>query len=167
MKRQKLKKKQRFQLIQLAEYFVSGGAYFWTGYLVFFVADKGFHWTLWWAKLSANIIGWIINYLLQRYWVFKNPKLNQHRTQVTGRYIFITLVDFVLDYFIVRELKAVGITPYIGQFVSSGFFTFWNYVWYRFWVFPEHMKKHKTKVTLPRVVAHRAHGHSAYHSSRS
>jgi putative flippase GtrA len=166
MKQQKLKKKQRLQFKQLIEYFVSGGTYFWTGYLVFFVADKGFHWTLWWAKLSANVIGWILNYVLQRYWVFKNPKLNQHRTQVTGRYIFITLVDFVLDYLIVRQLKAVGITPYIGQFVSAAFFTGWNYFWYRFWVFPDQFSKRKTKISLPRVVAHRAQGHSAYHSSR-
>jgi len=166
MTHKKLKKKQRFQLIQLVEYFISGGAYFWAGYLVFFVAEKGLHWNLWWAKLSANIVGWVVNFMLQRYWVFKNPKLRNHQTQVTSRYIIITLVDFLLDYVIVRELKAVGITPYIGQFVSSGFFTFWNYVWYRFWVFPEQFKKRKTKITVPRIVAHRAHGHSAYHSSR-
>src|SRR5579864_3456199 len=119
--------KKWFSLRQFIEYFISGGAYFWAGYLTFFVADKGLHWTLWWAKLSANLVGWTINYILQRYWVFRNPQFAKHVTQVTGRYMFITLVDFMLDYFIVRELKAVGITPYIGQFVSSGFFTIWNY----------------------------------------
>jgi putative flippase GtrA len=163
MKQKRRKQKQRQTLRQFVEYFISGGAYFWTGYLVFFAADKGLHFSLWWAKLSANLVGWTVNYILQRYWVFRNPEFAKHVTQVTGRYALITLVDFVLDYIIVRELKAVGLTPYLGQFVSSGFFTVWNYLWYRFWVFPSTFAKRKTKVTVPRIVAHRAHGHSAYH----
>jgi putative flippase GtrA len=78
---------------------------------------------------------------MQRYWVFNNKSLKGHQTEVTGRYIFITLVDFVLNYLIVASLKAVGISPYIGQFISSGFFTVWNYLWYRFWVFPEKLSR--------------------------
>ncbi len=101
--------------------------------------------------------------MLQRFWVFNNPKLKQHQTEVTSRYIVITLVDFVLDYFIVYGLKLVGVTPYIGQFLSAGFFTGWNYLWYRLWVFPEKFSRRKqAKVTPLRILAHRAHGHSAY-----
>lgn len=120
---------------RFVEYLVSGGAYFWSGYAIFALAYSSLHWNLWWAKLAANIFGWTVNYLLQRFWVFRNPSLAKHRTEVTGRYIFITLLDFVLDYLIVQGLKNIGLTPYLGQFVSSGFFTLWNYVWYRNWVF--------------------------------
>lgn len=158
----KLTKRQRKLLIQFAEYMISGGAYFWSGYALFAYLWSGLHWSLWWAKLSANIFGWTVNFLLQRYWVFRNPSLRGHMSEVTGRYILITLIDFVLDYFIVAGLKMVGITPYIGQFISSGFFTIWNYLWYRFWVFPEKLVRKKVKVTAARVAAHRAHGHSAY-----
>ena len=134
-------KRRRKLIIQMIEYMISGGAYFWTGYLIFFIADKGLHWNLWWAKLASNVVGWSINYVLQRYWVFKNPHLKGHLAKTSARYIFITLVNFVLDYLIVAALKSAGLTPYIGQFVSSGFFTVWNYFWYRFWVFPESHKK--------------------------
>lgn len=134
-------KRNKRLLIQFAEYMISGGAYFWTGYLIFFIADKGLHFNLWWAKLLANIAGWTINYILQRYWVFKNPRLKGHLAETGARYMFITLVNFVLDYLIVAALKSAGLTPYIGQFVSSAFFTVWNYFWYRFWVFPESHKK--------------------------
>ena len=158
----KLRKSQRREVTRIVEYMISGGAYFWTGYLVFFALDKGLHWSLWWVKLGSNISGWTVNYILQRYWVFKNPRLSKHQTEVTSRYIIITLVDFVLDYFIILGLKTAGLTPYIGQFVSSGFFTVWNYLWYRFWVFPEKLKKKPVKITAVRVAAHRAHGHSAY-----
>lgn len=142
----KLKNKtKKSELIRIAEYMVSGGAYFWTGYLVFFFCDKLFGLSLFWAKLSANIIGWTVNYLLQRYWVFNNKQLSKYKTQVTGRYIFITLVNFGLDYLIVYTLQLAGLTPYLGQFVSSGFFTVWNYLWYKLWVFPEDTKKLKQR----------------------
>ncbi len=150
------------ELLRITEYMISGGAYFWTGYLVFFLADHVLHLSLWWAKLAANVIGWVVNYLLQRYWVFQSPNLQKNQTAVTTRYIIITLADFVIDYFIIRGLKAVGITPYIGQFISSGFFTVWNYLWYKYWVFPEKTLKKRTLLKPVRIVAHRAHGHSGY-----
>lgn len=161
-----LKKKEKKEIKRVTEYLISGGAYFWSGYLMFFAMDKGLHLNLWWAKLLANVTGWLVNYALQRYWVFTNPRLKKHQTEVTSRYIVITLVDFLLDYLIVASLKAVGITPYLGQFVSSGFFTFWNYAWYRWWVFPDKFKKQKPLTpTITKVIAHRAHGHSAYRSA--
>lgn len=159
----KLKKTRRREITRFAEYLISGGAYFWSGYLMFFALDKGLRTNFFWSKSVATLFGWTVNYILQRFWVFKNPTLKKHETEVTGRYIFITLVDFVLDYLIVYGLKAVGISPYIGQFVSSGFFTAWNYLWYRFWVFPEKfVNRPKTKIGIVKVVAHRPHGHSAY-----
>jgi putative flippase GtrA len=159
----KLKKNQRKLALQFAKYCVSGGAYFWSGYLMFFVADKGLHWNLWWAKMSANVVGWMVNYTLQRFWTFSNPELKKHKTQVTFRYGVITLVDFLLDYVIVASLKNLGLTPYLGQFASAGFFTFWNYLWYKYWVFPEKFGKKKKTHTLR--VAHRPHGHGAYRAA--
>ena len=136
----KLTKKRRKLIVQFVEYMISGGAYFWSGYLVFFLTYSKLAWGLWWAKLAANVFGWTVNFLLQRYWVFRNPHLKGHLGVVTGRYMVITLVDFVMDYFIVFGLKKyLGLTPYLGQFVSAGFFTGWNYFWYRFWVFPQRL----------------------------
>lgn len=89
--------------------------------------------------MTANVIGWTVNYLLQRFWVFRNPELSKHKVDVTGRYMVITLVNFFLDYIIVYALQLIGITPYIGQFVSAGFFTIWNYIWYKTWVFTTHI----------------------------
>lgn len=130
----------RRRIIQAVEYMVSGGAYFWSGYLAFFIFDKKLGWSLFGAKMGANLVGWTVNFILQRYWVFRNPHLRGQLGAVTGRYMVVTIVDFFLDYLIVAGLAAVGLTPYLGQFASAGFFTVWNYLWYRFWVFPEHHK---------------------------
>jgi putative flippase GtrA len=144
------KSKQHKVLIQFVEYMISGGAYFWVGYVIL-------------LYLNSNTVGWTVNFVLQRFWVFNNKNLNKHKTQVTGRYIFITLVDFVLNYLILLGLENIGIQPKFGQFISSAFFTGWNWFWYKLWVFPEHMKKQKTVITPARLVAHRPHGHSGYH----
>jgi putative flippase GtrA len=141
-------KRRKKLLVQAVEYFIAGGAYFWVGYAAFFVLDKGLHQNLLVTTMVSNVIGWSVNFLLQRYWVFKNPKAGSHMGQTTGRYIIITLVDFGLNYVILAGLKNVGISPYIGQFISSGFFTVWNYLWYRFWVFPDRYK-------TPKVLAYR------------
>lgn len=98
---------------------------------------SGLGWQLWWAKLAANVFGWSVNYALQRFWVFGRDMPARRRIHVSERYIFITLVDFLLDYLIVAGLRGAGLTPYLGQFVSAAFMTIWNYYWYRFWVFPE------------------------------
>lgn len=143
-KQREAAKQRRFrrELTRIGEYLISGGVYFWAGYLVFFLCDSLLGWSLWWAKLTANVVGWAVNFGLQRYWVFRNPQLAKHQAEVTGRYMAITLVNFVLDYFIVRGLQIIGISPYIGQFISAGFFTVWNYIWYKTWVFTNHFHKH-------------------------
>lgn len=129
------------------EYFISGGAYFWFGYLVFFATYSYLHWTLWWAKLLANVCGWTLNYYLQSYWVFGDRRKKGKQSLLSRRYIIITLVDFVMDYGIVAGLKGLGLTPYLGQFASSAFFTGWNYVWYRWWVFPaKYVHHHSRKI---------------------
>ena len=163
----KSKKPPKTEIRRISEYMVSGGAYFWSGYGVFFIIDKILGGSFFWAKSISTLAGWTVNYVLQRYWAFNNPALKNHQTEVTGRYAIITLTDFVLDFLIVWGLTHVSIfgfsiNPYVGQFVSAGFFTVWNYLWYRFWVFPEKFTSPKVKQTLPRIVAHRAHGHSAY-----
>jgi putative flippase GtrA len=165
------KKTQRKLVIQFIQYMVSGGVYFWVGYLAFALfygvhsdsfTFNGLGWNLWWSTITSNVIGWSVNYVMQRFWVFNNKSLKNNATQVTGRYIFITLVDFGLNYLILYGLRQIGITPYIGQFISSAFFTVWNYIWYRFWVFPEKIKKKRAVISPARVVAHRPHGPAAF-----
>jgi putative flippase GtrA len=151
-KKQKRLKQKRFrrEIYRIAEYLASGGVYFWTGYIVFFVTDSLFGWTLFAAKMTASVVGWTVNYLLQRFWVFNDPELSKHKVEVTGRYLFITIVDFFLDYLIVYSLQLAGITPYIGQFVSAGFFTVWNYAWYKTWVFTSRLHRRSKQIPKPK-----------------
>lgn len=128
---------------QILQYFVSGGAFFWSGYVAFAFFDSVLHWPLFASKLFANLIGISVNYLLQDRWVFSAQERAKHQKRRTGRYVIITLVNLGIDYLIVAGLKEIGISPYIGQFVSAGFFTLWNFLWYKYWVFAAHSPKLK------------------------
>ncbi|HSX04869.1 MAG TPA: GtrA family protein [Candidatus Saccharimonadales bacterium] len=121
---------------QFAKYMTGGGLYFVIGYAVFAVCYSGLHWSWFPAKIVSDAIGWTFNYLVQRLWAFKD-QIHLTELQHAGRYVFIESVGFVMDYLMIWGLKAIGITPYIGFFISAGFFTVWSFVWYKYWVFPE------------------------------
>ncbi len=131
-----MKKPSNQELRRFARYMVGGGAYFWIGYGVFALCYSvlGFDWFP--AKIAADVVGWTANYYIQRYWAF-GDRAHLSEMQHAGRYIFIESVGFVLDYIIIWGLDQIGISPYIGFFLSAAFFTVWSYFWYKHWVFPE------------------------------
>lgn len=120
---------------QLIGYTASGGARFWSGYGAFFVFDKVFGLHLWWAKQLANVLGLLVEFTLNRLFVFTGHKDRENIGQVSGKFLVITVINFLIDYWIILRLSKLGVSPYIGQFVSAGFFWAWNFVWYKFWVF--------------------------------
>lgn len=135
----------RHNVLQLVAYFIGGTSYFWSGYAVFALCYSGLHWAWWPAKMAGDAVGWTLNYLIQRFWAFNNAALKKHEGRTVEKYVLLTLFNFGLDYAIVGGLKAVGVSPYIGFFISAGFFTVWNYLWYRFWVFFARTKSNHIK----------------------
>lgn len=121
--------------VQFLEYWIGGNVFFISGYGTFCLLYGIFHWNWLPAKILGDAVGWTLNYLVQRYWAFARKDLKLHETKNRVRYIILSVVDTVLDYLIVGGLYHFGLTPYLGMFVSAGFFTFWNFLWYRYWVF--------------------------------
>lgn len=118
------------------KYLIGGSIYFWVGYGVFAVCFSVFHWNWFISKVCCDVIGWSLNYIVQRYWAFSD-RHSLSEMQHAGRYVFIETVGFVLDYLLIGGLYKLGITPYIGFFISGIFFTGWSFLWYKYWVFPE------------------------------
>lgn len=130
-------------VIQFLKFMVGGSTYFWSGYAVFALCYSGFGWDWLPAKMLADVVGFTLNYFIQRHWAFVSDGLKKKEGQTVSRYTLISIFSLGLDYAIIAGLNALGVSPYIGFFISSGFFTVWNYVWYRFWVFMANAKKAK------------------------
>ena len=126
----------RADSIRFFKYMVGGSIYFWVGYGVFALCYSGLHWKWFPAKLLADAIGWTLNYLVQRFWAFSDH-ISLGEMQHASRYVFIESIGFVLDYLLIGGLYHLGVSPYVGFFISGIFFTFWSFLWYKYWVFPE------------------------------
>lgn len=133
-----MKQKTNRLLAQMVRYALSGGAYFWSGYALFAILYSGLGVDVGWSKILSNGFGLTVNFLLQRWWVFRSKQATKTLPETSARYVLLMAINFVIDYGIVIGLAGVGLTPYIGQFVSAGFFTVWNYLWYKLWVFAPH-----------------------------
>lgn len=131
-----MKKKQAREVKRFTQYMVGGGAQFWAGYGAFALFDLVFHMSFWPAKLTAYAIGISLNFFIERFWAFRNNRLTKRQLHASAqRYYGLMVVDFILDQAIVGGLRSAGLTPYLGQFVSAGFFTIWNYLIFKLWVF--------------------------------
>lgn len=124
------------EVTRFAKYLVGGSLYFWIGYGVFAICYSGLHWYWLWAKALGDVIGWSTNYFFQRYWAFADH-VSLSEMQHASRYVFIETIGFIIDYLLIGGLRLIGISPYIGFLISGVFFTFWSYLWYKYWVFPE------------------------------
>lgn len=127
-----IKKRTRKLIVQFGEYLIAGGAYFWSAYFIILLLTPVIG--LWWANIIGNGVGVTINFILERNWVFEGSK-KRHLTEVSYKYIIFTAVNFLISYLILSSLRSAGIPISIGQFISAGFFTIWNYFWYKNWVF--------------------------------
>ena len=138
-KKHHLNKKQAKELKRIGAYMVGGGIWFWSGYILIVLLDN--HIGLFWANFVGNSVGLTLNFLVERYWAFKTNKPTAILV-ATKRYIVYTALNaFALNYFILLGLRGVGIPPEIGQFIASAFFTVWNYIWYKAWVFKGQERK--------------------------
>ncbi len=130
----KLKKSQQKELTRFGEYLVGGGVWFWSGYVLIVFLNGRL--PLFWANFIGNAVGITLNFMVERYWAFKTNRPSTLFV-ATWRYITYTALNaFLLNYLILAALKnQFGIQPKISQFIAAGFFTVWNYFWYKYWVF--------------------------------
>lgn len=129
------KKRSKAEITRIIQYSITGGAWFWSGYAMFALCYSVFGLDIIPAKIISYLFGLTVNFILERFWVFTGPGAHKDTDQVTVRYVILSGVNLGIDTAIVWGLAQVGVTPYLGQFVSAGFFTVWNYIWYRLWVF--------------------------------
>lgn len=125
----------RHTVIQFLEYMVGGGVYFWSAYGVFAGLYSGVGWAWFPAKIISDLTGSTLAYFVQRYWAFNSKRLMGHEAQTIKKFSIVTIASYIIDYAIIWGLDSAGVSPYLGFFVAAGFFTVWNYLWYRFWVF--------------------------------
>ncbi len=115
---------------QFLKYNFGGLLYFWSAWAIITFGSEQFG--LFWTNIVGNLVGIVLNYLVQRYWTFSDGP-----TLFTSgwKFIVLTVVNLGLSYVILKTLQGWGVELWLAQFVSAGLFTIWNWVLYKYWVF--------------------------------
>ncbi len=138
--------------IEFAKYYLAGSAFFWSAYGVFILLFTILNVNYAVAKVVSALVGNVINYALEKYWVFgKNNRKRETKIELF-RYISFQIMNFLIDYLLVFYLwVSFGLRPEIGTFVAAGFFTVWTYLGFKFWVFRSSKKSLKPATEISNV----------------
>lgn len=135
------KLKTQFTLQNLIEFIklqLAGNILFWGTYLGFFLLYEFANWTEVASLAIASVIAHALFFIANSEWVFDE---NGERRKTSGeltRFVVFMGINYFINLGIIYGLSYfLGITPYIGQFISAMFFTIWTFVGLKYWVFSE------------------------------
>ena len=88
------------------------------------------------ATIIAYIVGLVVSYLQNRYWVFRKNAGRQAEFTNLWRYIAFLILNLGITYLMLWALQTYfGLTPFIGKFVVWTFMFFWVYAGNTYFVF--------------------------------
>lgn len=144
MAKNKTQNKKHQTLFEFIRYNLAGGIQFGWQYLLFYLLGPGA------SDLTlietAFTIGssYVIYFTLTKQWVFADNGKRKTSAELI-RFSALMLTNILMNIFVLNWLNTLGILPYISQLVISLLLTGWNYVWLKFWVFPQVNKIQKRK----------------------
>lgn len=150
----KQKQKKKKQLIRLAVDFIklqlAGNVLFWGTYIGYFVLNNVYHWAELPALMVASTIAHILFFIVDKEWVFADKSGRRKTNAEVLRFLAFMGFNYALNIVIIETLsRYAGIEPEIGQFIAAAFFTAWNFLGLRFWVFPV-PQHHAITVHIPK-----------------
>lgn len=125
-------------LVQFIKLQLAGNILFWGTYIGFYVFHEQIQWSEVASLTTASLIAHALFFIANKEWVFDEEGENRKSTAELVRFIIFMGINFFINIGIISGLSAFfDITPYIGQFISALFFTFWTYIGLKYWVFRE------------------------------
>jgi putative flippase GtrA len=121
---------------QAVAYVVSGALVTLSDYGSFTLCFSVFNAGLLTATVIAYVVGLVVSYVLNRYWVYRKGAENQSEATGIWRYGVFLAVNLAITYGGLWAMQqAFDISPYIGKIIINLFMFFWIYLGNEFWVF--------------------------------
>ncbi len=90
------------------------------------------------ALATASIFAHVLFFIVNKEWVFDDKTGKRKTGQEVTRFVLFMGLNYFINLGIITGLQHYfAISPYIGQFIAGFFFTAWNFIGLRFWVFQE------------------------------
>lgn len=128
-------------IVEFLKLQLAGNIPFWGTYLLFALFDQGLGFDYFMSLLIATVLANILFFVIDDRWVFKNKRNHRKTTTEVWRFVAFMTFSSLLTFTMTWQLhQLLGITPYIGQFISAAFSTLLTFTGLRFWVFapPRH-----------------------------
>lgn len=127
--------------IQFIKLQIAGNIPFWGTYLLFAFFEQVMRIDVVFALLVATILANILFFYVDKRWVFANVRGKRKTTTEIMRFIIFMSFSAAFSFVITWQLhQQLGVTPYIGQFITAAVSTLLTFTGLRFWVFapPRH-----------------------------
>lgn len=134
---EKIKKQFTFQnFIQFIKLQLAGNILFWGTYIGFFLLYEIAKWPELSALATASIVAHVLFFIADSEWVFDEKGQRRKTPGELTRFVIFMSINYFINLGIIAGLSYyLDLTPYIGQFVSALFFTFWTFIGLKYWVF--------------------------------
>ncbi|MDB5183475.1 MAG: hypothetical protein JWO07_156 [Candidatus Saccharibacteria bacterium] len=130
---------------------VAGNIPFWGTYGINFVLDKGLSVDKYQALLVATVLANALFFIVDDQWVFSSSKGKRKTSAEVWKFVIFMSLSALLTFNITWQLyNVLGISTYIGQFISAGLSISWTFIGLRFWVFATPKKSSKRRVATAR-----------------
>lgn len=123
------------------QYLITGLVVFYSDYLIFWIGYRKLALGLVVAQAFAYIVGVVVNFVMERYWVFERISKGESAQKETPRYVVVLITNYLITVALLEILESFGISAMWGKYFVAFFFTFYNYVIFRFWVFKAPRRK--------------------------
>ena len=125
---------------------LAGNIPFWGTYLINFALDKGLHVEPFQSLLVATVLSYAAFFFVSDRWVFNQNRDNRHSATNAWRFVIFMSITALITFNITWHLnELLGISIYIGQFISAGLSITWTFVGMKFWVFAPIRQKTKAR----------------------
>lgn len=151
----KKKKSSRLKLfIEFIKVNLAGNVLFWTTYASFPIFYEILEWPRIMSLVVASLLGNVLFFLIDKHWIFVDKSGRRKTSTEVVRFIIFMTLNFFINIAIIEGLAVYfNLTPYIGQFAAALFFSVWNFVGLKFWVFQE---THHHALTVHKVTKGRS-----------
>ncbi len=126
-----------FNAFQVARYLISGGTATLANFTTLYVLTEFFG--VWYlaSSIVALAVGFVVSFLLQKFWAFKNKELERVHVQMTW-HIMLSLTNVGINtVFLFVLVEHAHLWYMLAQFFSTGILACMNYFAYRYIIFPE------------------------------
>lgn len=122
-----------FEFVKLQ---IAGNIPFWGTYGINFILDKGLGVNSFQSLLVATVLANAVFFVVDDRWVFSSSRKKRRASTDAWRFVVFMSLSALLTFNITWQLhELLGISVYVGQFISAALSILWTFVGLKFWVF--------------------------------